>query len=85
VGIAGGGPDQRVPDREDPSPAVVGDRGKLAPVSIHFSSGVFPMVNIGGRLQRTGLSQLEVLFEPPTQIEHLIVGPWRVHYFQGLP
>jgi hypothetical protein len=57
--------------------------GELSSMSIHFSSGLLPMVNIGGRLQRTGNSLLEIV--PAAAYDYLIVGPWRVHYYQFWP
>ena len=64
-----------IPPRSTPQ-----NGNELAPVSIHFANGVLHM-NQEGR--RTGANTLQIV--PPTSDAWLVVGNWRIHYYQSLP
>jgi hypothetical protein len=52
--------------------------GELSPVSIHFANG---MLQVPGSWGRTGNNTLQIV--PPAG-HYLIVGNWRIHYYQML-
>ncbi len=53
---------------------------QLSPVSLQFGNG---MLQVLGSYGRTGTNELEVV--PVSPADWLIVGNWRLHYFQHLP
>jgi hypothetical protein len=54
--------------------------GELAPVSFQFGNGMLQTI---GALGRTGSNLCEIV--PAASYDYLIVGNWRMHYFQALP